>query len=50
MASRECMLALELEEIERENIDGPLAKGQIRQYFPLCYTVFQVFRLVNLFR
>ena len=33
---------MELENIERENFDGLLAKRQIRQYFPintLCYAV-----------
>ena len=33
MAYRQCILALKLEEIERENFDGSLAKCQIRQYF-----------------
>ena len=28
------MLAMELEDIEREKFDGSLAKRQIRQYFP----------------
>ena len=35
MASRQCILAMELEDIEREKFDGSLAKRQIRQYFPL---------------
>ena len=34
MASRQCMLAMELEHIEREKFHGSLAKRQIRQYFP----------------
>ena len=34
MASRQCILAIELEGIEREKFDGLLAKRQIRQYFP----------------
>ena len=34
MASRQCMLAMELEDIEREKFDGSVAKHQIRQYFP----------------
>ena len=28
------MLAMKLEDIERENFDGSLAKHQIHQYFP----------------
>ena len=39
MAFRQCMLAMELEEIEREKV---VAKCQIRQYFPvnkLCYMI-----------
>ena len=32
MASRQCMLAMELQDIEREKFDGLLAK---RQYFPI---------------
>ena len=34
MASRQCMLAMELKDIEREKVDGSQAKHQIRQYFP----------------
>ena len=34
MASRQCVLAMELEDIEREKFDRSLAKHQIRQYFP----------------
>ena len=34
MASRQCILAMELEDIEKEKFDGSLAKRQIRQYFP----------------
>ena len=34
MASRQCILAMELEDIEREKFDGSLAKRKIRQYFP----------------
>ena len=33
MASRQCMLVMELEEIEEESFDGLLAKHQIHQYF-----------------
>ena len=33
MASRQCMSAMELEEIEREKFDGLLAKCQICQSF-----------------
>ena len=32
MASRQCMLAMELEDIERDKFE---AKRQIRQYFPV---------------
>ena len=35
MASRQCTLAIELKDIEREKFDGLLTKRQIRQYFPL---------------
>ena len=34
MASRQCMLAMDLEDIEWEKFDGWVAKHQIRQYFP----------------
>ena len=34
VASRQCMLAMELEDIEREKFDGWVAKHQICQYFP----------------
>ena len=34
MASRQCILAMELEDIKREKFDGSIAKCQIRQYFP----------------
>ena len=34
MASRQCILAMEQEDIEREKFDGLIAKCQIRQYFP----------------
>ena len=34
MASKQCMLAMKLEEIEREKFDGSLAKCQIHQHFP----------------
>ena len=34
MASRLCILAMELEDIEREKFDRSLAKRQIHQYFP----------------
>ena len=33
MASRQCIVAVELEDIGREKFDGSLAKRQIRQYF-----------------
>jgi len=33
MAFKQCMLAMELEEIKRENFDGSLAMHQIHQYF-----------------
>ena len=39
MASRQCMLAMKLQDIEREKFDGSLAKRQIRQYFPLSKMV-----------
>ena len=35
MASRQCILAMKLEDIEREKFDRSLAKRQIRQYFLL---------------
>ena len=44
MVSRQCILAMELKDIEREKFDGSRAKRQIRQYFPssiLRYTVFR---------
>jgi len=31
---RQCVLAMDLEDIEREKFYGSLAKRQIRQYFP----------------
>ena len=34
MVSRQCILAMELEDIGREKFDGLLAKRQICQYFP----------------
>ena len=34
MVSGQCILAMELENIGREKIDGSLAKRQIHQYFP----------------
>ena len=44
MVPRQCVLAMELENIGREKFDGSLAKRQIRQYFPpsinLRYKVF----------
>ena len=45
MASRQWMLAMELEDIETEKFDRSLAKHQIHQYFPfnkLRYTVYNV--------
>ena len=40
MASRQCMLAMELKDIETKNFDGSLAKLQILSPVnKLCYTV-----------
>ena len=54
MASRQCILAMELEDIDREKFDRSLAKRQICQYFPpsincaIRYTVYDEFRLVTM--
>ena len=40
------MVAMKLQDIERENFYGSLTKHQIRQYFPLsinCTTLYNVF-------
>ena len=34
MASRQCILAMKLKDIEREKFDGSQSKRQIHQYFP----------------
>ena len=38
MVPRQCVLAMELEDIGREKFDRSLAKLQIRQYFPPSIT------------